>query len=540
MNSRWTLVVLLAVAGWLLGLGQVMAQEDNGAASSHAPVQAVHYFVIGEWPGHEPAEMEQLITIPLEKQLDEIAAVERVGSITSNGHTAIWVRFGEELNSDQRGQMVNEQLQTILPSLPVDASVSLRRPANRWLLLGFSADTESMRDNERMELGADLRATAQALRARIARISHVADITIHGGTRERWRVVFDRDKMTQRNVSFGELVTAIRSLQGTEDGVQGVPESTSLESLAQLAVRPGEAPVLLTDVAEVRNSWPADLADDPNRYGLSSVMGMEHAVIMAIGLDDQADLAEFNSALAKELELAVELLPEGATVHRELNDEFQVPLRRATELLGSDLPAEFQLQPPAEATESGVWTSSLNNKLTIKFTGPDHKELLENAESMVRQLTAMEGTLDIHTRTSTPRPKLTVNLDQQKLDNLGITANSVHEQLNVLRGHVVARLRGENRFVDVVLKPQNETPGFVDLSLRAAHGMVPLTEVAEVSFATAPGEIYRENLQRLLVIEVGVDEERREEVLAEVRRAMQAARVEMEEGYFCEVVGNRE
>ncbi|HRS82556.1 MAG TPA: efflux RND transporter permease subunit, partial [Smithellaceae bacterium] len=92
---RSKLTPLLVIAAFLMGIFAVMMTPREEEPQIVVPMVDVHV----SYPGATPKEVEERVTIPMEKLLWEIKGVEYVYSIVRPGHNLTIVRFyvGENL-----------------------------------------------------------------------------------------------------------------------------------------------------------------------------------------------------------------------------------------------------------------------------------------------------------------------------------------------------------------------------------------------------------------------------------------------------------
>lgn len=256
---RWSLhnrAVVLFFAAVLLVWGAITARRIPLDVLPDLTAPTVTILV--EAPGMVPAEMETLVTFPLESSINGAPGVRRVRSATAVGVAVIWVEFdwGQEIHRAR--QIVNEKL--ALASLPPNVRAPYLAPIasimGEILFLALESDRHTPMD---------LRTTADTvLRRRILAVPGVAQVIPTGGDQKQYQVLVSPQLMREYAVSLDEVRRALsegsqnasagfRIAGGQEYLIQGVGRMASVEGIGQIVItaRNGR-PIFIRDVAEVR------------------------------------------------------------------------------------------------------------------------------------------------------------------------------------------------------------------------------------------------------------------------------------------------
>ena len=219
-------------------------------------------FVTAIYPGTAPEDMENLIAIPIEKQLKDLANVKNITVMAGDSMAFFSIEFFAGADVDSTIQRVKDKIDLAGPDLPDD----LDEPVVEGL--NFSTDVPIMRfalsgdpDTER------LKSTAESLQDDIESIPGVKEARI-SGTREREiRVEFNLPRLLEYNIPLLDVLGLI--------GRENVTISAGMLEVAQNKIQvrvPGEIklasdlrdmvvlqrenqPIYLRDIAEVFDTF---------------------------------------------------------------------------------------------------------------------------------------------------------------------------------------------------------------------------------------------------------------------------------------------
>jgi heavy-metal exporter, HME family len=306
-NSLRNRLIVLAVAGVLLVYGAF--------SLSRLPVDVFPDLnrptvtIMTEAEGYAPPEMEQLVTFPIETQMNGVPGVIRVRSVAGVGLSIVYVEF--EWGSDiyRNRQLIAERLSLVRDQLPANSS-SVMSPISsimgQILLVAVTSDRAS---------AMELRETADfVLRPLLLSIPGVAQVIPIGGEVRQYRVSPSPAALRALNVSYDQLQRALTQFGVNTGGgytdqyareylIRNIGRTTSLDDLRNLVIATsGNAPIYLRQVAEV------EFAPKVKR-GDAGYMG-KPAVIVSVEKQPNVDTV----VLTREIEQALqEIAPSLAT-----------------------------------------------------------------------------------------------------------------------------------------------------------------------------------------------------------------------------------
>ena len=163
-------------------------------------------------PGASPAEVEERVTLPIEKLVHQISGVEYVYSTSAPGQSLVIVRFLVGTPQEDALIKVYSKLYSNFDRMPPGVSQPLIKarsiddvPILAMTLWGEHYD------------GYQLRAIADEMQHNIAQISDVSETTIIGGLPRTMRVVLSTEKLSAYGLSpmaiVGHLQAANASVQ---------------------------------------------------------------------------------------------------------------------------------------------------------------------------------------------------------------------------------------------------------------------------------------------------------------------------------------
>ena len=221
-----------------------------------------YVFVTTTYEGVAPADMEELITIPIERKLKGIDDVEEIRSTSAEGISTVAIKFLPKVDLDDALQKVRDKVDQAEGDLPADLQddpvikeVNFSdMPVIRVVLSGpFSLRR--------------LQSLAEDMQDRLESIPGVLEARLTGGLEREIHVEFDLDRVRAYNVPFSSIVGSVNNSNvnmpgGSMDIGEGkylvrVPEDfehpSEIFSIVAF-VRDGK-PVYLRDVATIKDAY---------------------------------------------------------------------------------------------------------------------------------------------------------------------------------------------------------------------------------------------------------------------------------------------
>ena len=282
-----TLVGLLAIA--------ITPREENPRITVPTAI------VTTNDQGRSRAEIEQLVTVPLERVIGQIAGVEHVYATSQDGRSTITVRYRVGTDTTQAYVDLYTRLLGNRNVIPTDASDPLVTridvddvPVVVLTLASSSLDEAVLRD------------LAYRMSDAIAPLPGVGGMTLYGGRNRAVSVVLDPQRLRGFGIGFSELDAALRT--NAEQPAGYVTDGTTRIDLragqpfhsandvgrAIVAMREG-VPIELREVASVRAGFAAR-----ESYAWYSVPGGpvgQNAVSIAVAKRSGANVVQVAGAV---------------------------------------------------------------------------------------------------------------------------------------------------------------------------------------------------------------------------------------------------
>ncbi|MEE2668514.1 MAG: efflux RND transporter permease subunit [Gemmatimonadota bacterium] len=247
-TSVIVLLIFLTVAGFLA----YRAIPRESFPAIEIPMIAVNTI----YPGVSPADVESLVTRPLEDELSTISDMREMTSTSVEGYSSIISEFETTVNLEEALQLVREKVDLAKPDLPVEAE----DPS----ILEFNfSEFPIMQVNLSGQYGlVRLKEIGEDLQDRLEQIPSVLRAEIRGGLAREVKVDVHLDRLQFYGLEIGDLIEAIR---GEHVNIPG--GSIDVGSLKYLVRVDGEFenPVAIEDVVvaieDDRPIYVRDIAD---------------------------------------------------------------------------------------------------------------------------------------------------------------------------------------------------------------------------------------------------------------------------------------
>lgn len=278
--------VILAMAAILMGVAAILVTPREEEPQIVVPMADVMVQV----PGASAAEVEKLVTTPLERLLWQIDGVEYVYSISRKDMTAVTVRFfvGED-REDSLIKLHNTILKNV-DLAPRIVSGWVVKPVEIDDVPIVSLTVHADHGYEDRYTDFELRRMAEELFHRLAEVEDVSRVYLHGGRSREVRVEIRPDRLAGFNVSPLEVYRALQGADSSLTAGSFVADDTRTEMVSQsfllsadeasslvVGVFDGK-PVYLRDVAEIK-----DGPQEPETY---SRIGFSDYYLSRIGQED--------------------------------------------------------------------------------------------------------------------------------------------------------------------------------------------------------------------------------------------------------------
>lgn len=260
-----------------------------------------------EYTGAAPAEIETLISEPIEEALGVVKNLGKIKSVSRTGQSDVVLEFAWGTNMDQASLEVRDKLELL--SLPLEAKqpVVLRfNPSTQPIMRLALVLPENLSGSREAQLIQLRRFADDNLKKRLDPVAGVAAVKVAGGLEDEIQVAIDNEKLAQLNLSVETVINRLRqeniniSAGRIEEGnerylVRTVNQFADLASMSEMLVANTALgiPVKLKDVAIVRQGYK-------ERQAIIRVGGRE-AIELALYKEGDANTVEVAKAVKNAL-----------------------------------------------------------------------------------------------------------------------------------------------------------------------------------------------------------------------------------------------
>jgi hydrophobic/amphiphilic exporter-1 (mainly G- bacteria), HAE1 family len=199
-HGTFVLFCLLALAGLFALIGLPLELQPGG--------DRPEITITTVYPGAGPTEVEDLITRPIEEQMEEVLGVKEISSVSRAGRSSITLEFAQDATPDARLVDVLNRLQQVqsLPPEAQESNVELvggNSSPMMWIPFstkdGFEPDPDRYRD-----------LAEEVVLPRLRRVEGVGQFLVVGGQQREVEVRVDPKALSDRNLTIGDVVRTLR------------------------------------------------------------------------------------------------------------------------------------------------------------------------------------------------------------------------------------------------------------------------------------------------------------------------------------------
>ena len=288
----WLIAIFMAVFGYVSWTKlDIEAYPDIADVTSQ---------VITQYPGHAAEEVEEQVTIPLERELNGVPGLQVMRSHSTFGLSLITLVFQDGVDDYWARQRIQERIAGV--DLPPGANPGLDPLTSpigeiyRYTLeSGFRDERELKEIQEWVVI------------PRIKQVSGVADVTNFGGETSQFQLIVDPAKLAQYNVSLKQVTDSIEANNANAGGsivvrgeqgyvVRGIGLIRSLQDLGNIVIlQKNGMPVFLKNLGTLQLGAlerRGILGKDKNPDTVSGIVlllrGMNPSIVLA-GIHQQVE-----------------------------------------------------------------------------------------------------------------------------------------------------------------------------------------------------------------------------------------------------------
>ena len=264
-----------------------------------------------EYPNAAPAEVEQLITRPVEEVVGVLKGLKQIHSVSRSGISEVTLEFGWGAQMSDLAMDIREKLDRLELPLEAETPIVLRYDPALDPILKLSLSGELPLTQLRL-LG------EKDVKEALERIEGVASAKIQGGEEEEIHVNINQGKVAAMGISPQQLEQLLGDSNINRPGgslknsqtqllVRTLNEYDDLQEMRNLRITPvGKASVKLGDVAEV--VWASK-----DREEIARFQGKE-GILISLYKEGDANTVEVANAIKKALTPLKRKLPKGVAI----------------------------------------------------------------------------------------------------------------------------------------------------------------------------------------------------------------------------------
>ena len=267
------------------------------------------------YTGAAPAEIEQLITKPIEEAVGVVKGLRKISSVSKAGQSDVLLEFEWDVAMDITSLEVREKLDLI--SLPLDVQKPLILKFNPSLdpiiRLGLQTSDNSVTGLTKLRTYAEYDVKRQ-----LESLLGVASVKLGGGLEQEYQVIIDQHKLAQLNLSSQEIINRINAeninisagklIEGnTQYLVRTLNQFTDIRQIGELVVyRENGQIITLNDIATIVDGYK-------ERTDVTRINAVE-AVELAIYKEGDANTVQVAKLINNKLD----------AINKSLGDRYQL------------------------------------------------------------------------------------------------------------------------------------------------------------------------------------------------------------------------
>lgn len=267
--------------------------------------------------GAAPAEIENLITEPVEEAVGVVKNVKRVHSISRTGESDVILEFAWGTDMDMAALDVRDKLDTLQLPLEAQKPLLLRFNPSTDPIVRIGLSSKDASDADPAALKRLRRFADNELKKRLEPVAGVAAVKVGGGLEDEVEVAVDQHRLAQLGIDINTVITRLKNENVNISGgsidqgsqrylVRTLNQFTDLQQMRDTLIKVDSngVPIRLKDVAQVYQGYK-------ERDGVIRVDGHE-AIELAVYKQGDANTVSVARAVHAELDKLGESLPVGA------------------------------------------------------------------------------------------------------------------------------------------------------------------------------------------------------------------------------------
>jgi multidrug efflux pump len=219
-------------------------------------------FISTVYPGTSPANMENLVTKPIEKKVKSIEGVKKITSNSYQNYSVITVEFNTDVKIDLAKQKVKDEIDKAKADLPKDMpqdpsvqDVDLSQLPILYVNLSGDFDLNKLKNY------------ADQIKDRIESMKEITRADVIGALDREIQINVDMYKMQAAQISMYDIKMAVGNenltisggdvrMEGLRRTINVKKEFKDVDEIRNMIVKsPNGAPIYLKDIAEIKDTY---------------------------------------------------------------------------------------------------------------------------------------------------------------------------------------------------------------------------------------------------------------------------------------------
>ena len=290
--------ILIILAVVVFGAGSLLGMPLEYFPDVELPME----LIMVVYPGADADSIAELVTEPIEKEVEGLSNVKQVNSMTADNYAMIQVSYNYGADLDDAYMDLRTSMDALAPDLPAECEEPLIMELDMDAIATLSLSVSSVS-------GVDVETYLEDnVVPKLERLEGVARVEVSGAREEYLRVVLQEDKLQQYGLTISSVGSAIAAADfnmplgsvtvGDQDVALSAYGNIQMESpdLRDIPIQTRSGQIVrLSDVAGFIGLYKAD-PESVSRYN------GENSVILEVTKQDRASTIDVCSRVLAELE----------------------------------------------------------------------------------------------------------------------------------------------------------------------------------------------------------------------------------------------
>lgn len=176
-----------------------------------------------------------------------------------------------------------------------------------------------------------------------------------------------------------------------------------------------------------------------------------------------------------------------------------------------------------EKSTLAQWIGMDVSELGVRVYGENLEVLRQEAQDFARKLKSLPGVITATPAIVEGKPEFLLHLIQEAIEANNISPEALSAFIvQAVRGRVATSFKEVNRKYDITIRANEETrrdiETLLNLTFPSSSSLIPLRSLVKYELARGPGEIRRENQQRMVEIKLGLRGRRPGQIIPEIQK----------------------